>query len=213
MIKSENSIKLSTNEINFEDVQVFEEECYRLEILNVSKHSKKITVIPPISSKFKIIGNSLGNILAPGMGTFIDIVFFSEEKKDIQDELHLKTNAEQICIPINAYFPRSILSISSLVTVGPLKPNHSSEAVITINNSGNSKGEFSLVNDFPDTLYFDPENGIINPLSDTQILVQVQPHEKIGIFRYSMIAKFENQYSQYFDIIVKVFDSEIQEFL
>ena len=85
----------------------------KIQIINKSKYSERIIILPPTSQNFKIKYSKVGQI-APGLSETIYLIFTPSEYKYYTDNICINCPGNKIIIPIHAY-PRMNIFVKEYI--------------------------------------------------------------------------------------------------
>jgi len=94
-------------------------DCHTQEVLiiNISKRSRRVDILPPTTSNFKIRVNRTG-LLAPGMAEHVKVDFYPSELKYHYDCIRVHAEDENLLIPMHAYPTANDVIFPKLVDFG-----------------------------------------------------------------------------------------------
>ena len=140
-------IKISGFEIN-------KRKMTKVDIINKSKYSERIIILPPTSPNFKIRYSKRGQI-PPGLSETIYLFFTPSEYKYYTDNICINCPGNKIIIPIHAYPRMNIFAkeyIPKLIDFGNIPIDSSVSKNISVKNliDQNFKYKITPMNDCPE---------------------------------------------------------------
>ena len=166
----------------------------KVEIINKSKYSERIIILPPQSSNFKIKYKKKGQV-APGLSEKIYIFFTPSEYKYYTDNICINCPGNKIIIPIHAYPKMNMLVneyIPKLIDFGNVQIDTSISKNISVKNliDQNFKYKITPLTECKD-IKIDKMEDIFYEMKDNLIQITVKP-KKYGIIK----ADFEFQLNE-----------------
>ena len=166
----------------------------KVEIINKSKYSERIIILPPTSQNFKIRYTKRGQI-APGLSETIYLFFTPSEYKYYTDNICINCPGNKIIIPIHAYPRMNIFVkeyIPKLIDFGNIPIDSTVSKNISVKNliDQNFKYKITPMNDCPE-IKIDKMEDTFYEMKDNLIKVTISP-KKYGIFK----GDFEFQVSE-----------------
>ena len=171
-------IKISGFEIN-------KRRMTKVDIINKSKYSERIIILPPTSPNFKIRYSKRGQI-PPGLSETIYLFFTPSEYKYYTDNICINCPGNKIIIPIHAYPRMNIFAkeyIPKLIDFGNIPIDSSVSKNISVKNliDQNFKYKITPMNDCPE-IVIDKMEDTFYEMKDNLIKVTISP-KKYGIFK------------------------------
>ena len=166
----------------------------KVEIINKSKYSERIIILPPTSPYFKIRYSKRGQI-APGLSETIYLFFTPSEYKYYTDNICINCPGNKIIIPIHAYPRMNIFAkeyIPKLIDFGNIPIDTTVSKNISVKNliDQNFKYKITPMNECPEII-IDKMEDTFYEMKDNLIKVTISP-KKYGIFK----ADYEFQVSE-----------------
>ena len=166
----------------------------KVEIINKSKYSERIIILPPTSPYFKIRYSKRGQI-APGLSETIYLFFTPSEYKYYTDNICINCPGNKIIIPIHAYPRMNIFAkeyIPKLIDFGNIPIDTTVSKNISVKNliDQNFKYKITPMNECPE-IVIDKMEDTFYEMKDNLIKVTISP-KKYGIFK----ADYEFQVSE-----------------
>ena len=166
----------------------------KIDIINKSKYSERIIILPPTSPNFKIRYTKRGQI-APGLSETIYLFFTPSEYKYYTDNICINCPGNKIIIPIHAYPRMNIFVkeyIPKLIDFGNIPINSTVSKNISVKNliDQNFKYKITPMNDYPE-IKIDKMEDTFYEMRDNLIKITISP-KKYGIFK----ADYEFQVSE-----------------
>ena len=166
----------------------------KVEIINKSKYSERIIILPPTSPYFKIRYSKRGQI-APGLSETIYLFFTPSEYKYYTDNICINCPGNKIIIPIHAYPRMNIFAkeyIPKLIDFGNIPIDTIVSKNISVKNliDQNFKYKITPMNECPE-IVIDKMEDTFYEMKDNLIKVTISP-KKYGIFK----ADYEFQVSE-----------------
>ena len=166
----------------------------KVEIINKSKYSERIIILPPTSQNFKIRYTKRGQI-APGLSETIYLFFTPSEYKYYTDNICINCPGNKIIIPIHAYPRMNIFVkeyIPKLIDFGNIPIDSTVSKNISVKNliDQNFKYKITPMNECPE-IKIDKMEDTFYEMKDNLIKVTISP-KKYGIFK----GDFEFQVSE-----------------
>ena len=157
----------------------------KIEIINKSKYSERIIILPPTSSNFKIRYTKRGQI-APGLSETIYLFFTPSEYKYYTDNICINCPGNKIIIPIHAYPRMNIFVkeyIPKLIDFGNIPIDSSVSKNISVKNliDQNFKYKITPMNDYPE-IKIDKMEDTFYEMRDNLIKITISP-KKYGIYK------------------------------
>ena len=166
----------------------------KIDIINKSKYSERIIILPPTSPNFKIRYTKRGQI-APGLSETIYLFFTPSEYKYYTDNICINCPGNKIIIPIHAYPRMNIFVkeyIPKLIDFGNIPIDSTVSKNISVKNliDQNFKYKITPMNDYPE-IKIDKMEDTFYEMRDNLIKITISP-KKYGIFK----ADYEFQVSE-----------------
>ena len=166
----------------------------KIDIINKSKYSERIIILPPTSPNFKIRYTKRGQI-APGLSETIYLFFTPLEYKYYTDNICINCPGNKIIIPIHAYPRMNIFVkeyIPKLIDFGNIPIDSTVSKNISVKNliDQNFKYKITPMNDYPE-IKIDKMEDTFYEMRDNLIKITISP-KKYGIFK----ADYEFQVSE-----------------
>ena len=166
----------------------------KIEIINKSKYSERIIILPPTSSNFKIRYTKRGQI-PPGLSETIYLFFTPSEYKYYTDNICVNCPGNKIIIPIHAYPRMNIFVkeyIPKLIDFGNIPLDSTVSKNISVKNliDQNFKYKITPMNEVKE-ITIDKMEDTFHEMKDNLIKVTINP-KKYGIFK----ADYEFQVSE-----------------
>ena len=166
----------------------------KIDIINKSKYSERIIILPPTSPNFKIRYTKRGQI-APGLSETIYLFFTPSEYKYYTDNICINCPGNKIIIPIHAYPRMNIFVkeyIPKLIDFGNIPIDSTVSKNISVKNliDQNFKYKITPMNDYPE-IKIDTMEDTFYEMRDNLIKITISP-KKYGIFK----ADYEFQVSE-----------------
>ena len=166
----------------------------KVEIINKSKYSERIIILPPTSPYFKIRYSKRGQI-ASGLSETIYLFFTPSEYKYYTDNICINCPGNKIIIPIHAYPRMNIFAkeyIPKLIDFGNIPIDTTVSKNISVKNliDQNFKYKITPMNECPE-IVIDKMEDTFYEMKDNLIKVTISP-KKYGIFK----ADYEFQVSE-----------------
>ena len=166
----------------------------KIDIINKSKYSERIIILPPTSPNFKIRYTKRGQI-APGLSETIYLFFTPSEYKYYTDNICINCPGNKIIIPIHAYPRMNIFVkeyIPKLIDFGNIPIDSTVSKNISVKNliDQNFKYKITPMNDYPE-IKIDKIEDTFYEMRDNLIKITISP-KKYGIFK----ADYEFQVSE-----------------
>ena len=166
----------------------------KIEIINKSKYSERIIILPPTSSNFKIRYTKRGQI-PPGLSETIYLFFTPSEYKYYTDNICINCPGNKIIIPIHAYPRMNIFVkeyIPKLIDFGNIPLDSTVSKNISVKNliDQNFKYKITPMNEVKE-ITIDKMEDTFHEMKDNLIKVTINP-KKYGIFK----ADYEFQVSE-----------------
>ena len=166
----------------------------KVNIINKSKYSERIIILPPTSPNFKIKYTKRGQI-APGLSENIYLFFTPSEYKYYTDNICINCPGNKIIIPIHAYPRMNIFVkeyIPKLIDFGNIPIDSTVSKNISVKNliDQNFKYKITPVNDCQE-IKIDKMEDTFYEMKDNLIKITINP-KKYGIFK----ADYEFQVSE-----------------
>ena len=157
----------------------------KVDIINKSKYSERIIILPPTSPNFKIRYSKRGQI-PPGLSETIYLFFTPSEYKYYTDNICINCPGNKIIIPIHAYPRMNIFAkeyIPKLIDFGNIPIDSSVSKNISVKNliDQNFKYKITPMNDCPE-IVIDKMEDTFYEMKDNLIKVTISP-KKYGIFK------------------------------
>ena len=157
----------------------------KINIINKSKYTERIIILPPTTSNFKIKYTKRGQI-APGLCETIYLFFTPGEYKYYTDNICINCPGNKIIIPIHAYPRMNIFVkeyIPKLIDFGNVAIDETESRNISIKNliDQNFKYKITPINDCPEIKIENLED-VFHEMKDNLIKISITPH-KYGIFK------------------------------
>ena len=157
----------------------------KIQIINKSKYSERIIILPPTSQNFKIKYSKVGQI-APGLSETIYLIFTPSEYKYYTDNICINCPGNKIIIPIHAYPRMNIFVkeyIPKLIDFGNIQIDSTVSKNISVKNliDQNFKYKITPMNDCPE-IKIDKMEDTFYELKDNLIKISINP-KKYGIFK------------------------------
>ena len=166
----------------------------KIDIINKSKYSERIIILPPTSPNFKIRYTKRGQI-APGLSETIYLFFTPSEYKYYTDNICINCPGNKIIIPIHAYPRMNIFVkeyIPKLIDFGNIPIDSTVSKNISVKNliDQNFKYKITPMNDYPE-IKIDKMEDTFYEMRDNLIKITISP-KNYGIFK----ADYEFQVSE-----------------
>ena len=166
----------------------------KIDIINKSKYSERIIILPPTSPNFKIRYTKRGQI-APGLSETIYLFFTPSEYKYYTDNICINCPGNKIIIPIHAYPRMNIFVkeyIPKLIDFGNIPIDSTVSKNISVKNliDQNFKYKITPMNDYPE-IKIDKMEDTFYEMRDNLIKITISP-KKYGILK----ADYEFQVSE-----------------
>ena len=166
----------------------------KIDIINKSKYSERIIILPPTSPNFKIRYTKRGQI-APGLSETIYLFFTPSEYKYYTDNICINCPGNKIIIPIHAYPRMNIFVkeyIPKLIDFGNIPIDSTVSKNISVKNliDQNFKYKITPMNDYAE-IKIDKMEDTFYEMRDNLIKITISP-KKYGIFK----ADYEFQVSE-----------------
>ena len=157
----------------------------KIQIINKSKYSERIIILPPTSQNFKIKYSKVGQI-APGLSETIYLIFTPSEYKYYTDNICINCPGNKIIIPIHAYPRMNIFVkeyIPKLIDFGNIQIDSTVSKNISVKNliDQNFKYKITPMNDCPE-IKIDKMEDTFYEMKDNLIKISINP-KKYGIFK------------------------------
>ena len=157
----------------------------KVEIINKSKYSERIIILPPTSQNFKIKYTKRGQI-APGLSEIIYLFFTPSEYKYYTDNICINCPGNKIIIPIHAYPRMNIFVkeyIPKLIDFGNIPIDSTVSKNISVKNliDQNFKYKITPMNECPE-IKIDKMEDTFYEMKDNLIKITINP-KKYGIFK------------------------------
>ena len=157
----------------------------KVNIINKSKYSERIIILPPTSSNFKIKYSKRGQI-APGLSETIYLFFTPSEYKYYTDNICINCPGNKIIIPIHAYPRMNIFVkeyIPKLIDFGNIPIDTVVSKTISVKNliDQNFKYKITPMNECPE-IKIDKMEDTFYEMKDNLINITISP-KKYGIFK------------------------------
>jgi phage-related protein len=150
----------------------------RLLIINKSKFSQRLNIIPPTTPFFKIQFTKKGNI-APGLSETVFITFNPQSYQYYYDYIRIFCEGDKIQIPIHAYPKMNIHMkeyVPKYINFGTVQINSGEHKEIVLRNVVTSSFEYEIVPlKVCDAISVDPLLGEIEGFSNKVIVFQFKP--------------------------------------
>jgi hypothetical protein len=166
----------------------------KINIINKSKYSERIIILPPTSRNFKIKYTKRGQI-PPGLSETIYLFFTPSEYKYYTDNICINCPGNKIIIPIHAYPRMNIFVkeyIPKLIDFGNIPIDSTVSKNISVKNliDQNFKYKITPVNECPE-IKIDKMEDTFYEMKDNLINITISP-KKYGIYK----GDFEFQVSE-----------------
>ena len=157
----------------------------KLNIINKSKYTERIIILPPTTPNFKIRYTKRGQI-APGLSETIYLFFTPGEYKYYTDNICINCPGNKIIIPIHAYPRMNIFVkeyIPKLIDFGNVPIDTTVSKNISVKNliDQNFKYKITPINDCPE-IKIEKMEDTFYEMKDNLIKITINP-QKYGIFR------------------------------
>ena len=157
----------------------------KIQIINKSKYSERIIILPPTSQNFKIKYSKVGQI-APGLSETIYLNFTPSEYKYYTDNICINCPGNKIIIPIHAYPRMNIFVkeyIPKLIDFGNIPIDSTVSKNISVKNliDQNFKYKITPMNECPE-IKIDKMEDTFYEMKDNLIKITINP-KKYGIFK------------------------------
>ena len=157
----------------------------KISIINKSKYTERIIILPPTTPNFKIKYTKRGQI-APGLSETIYLFFTPGEYKYYTDNICINCPGNKIIIPIHAYPKMNIFAkeyIPKLIDFGNITIDTSSSKEISVKNiiDQNFKYKITPINDCKE-IKIEKMEDTFYEMKDNVIKITITP-QKYGIFR------------------------------
>ena len=157
----------------------------KINIINKSKYSERIIILPPTSSNFKIKYSKRGQI-APGLSETIYLFFTPSEYKYYTDNICINCPGNKIIIPIHAYPRMNIFVkeyIPKLIDFGNIPIDSIVTKNISVKNliDQNFKYKITPMNECQE-IKIDKLEDTFYEMKDNLIKITISP-KKYGIFK------------------------------
>ena len=157
----------------------------KISIINKSKYTERIIILPPTTPNFKIKYTKRGQI-APGLSETIYLFFTPGEYKYYTDNICINCPGNKIIIPIHAYPKMNIFVkeyIPKLIDFGNITIDTSSSKEISVKNliDQNFKYKITPINDCKE-IKIEKMEDTFYEMKDNVIKITITP-QKYGIFR------------------------------
>jgi len=157
----------------------------KIQIINKSKYSERIIILPPTSQNFKIKYSKVGQI-APGLSETIYLIFTPSEYKYYTDNICINCPGNKIIIPIHAYPRMNIFVkeyIPKLIDFGNIPIDSTVSKNISVKNliDQNFKYKITPMNECPE-IKIDKMEDTFYEMKDNLIKITINP-KKYGIFK------------------------------
>ena len=157
----------------------------KINIINKSKYTERIIILPPTTPNFKIRYTKRGQI-APGLSETIYLFFTPGEYKYYTDNICINCPGNKIIIPIHAYPRMNIFVkeyIPKLIDFGNVPIDTTVSKNISVKNliDQNFKYKITPINDCPE-IKIEKMEDTFYEMKDNLIKITINP-QKYGIFR------------------------------
>ncbi len=157
----------------------------KIDIINKSKYSERIIILPPTSPNFKIRYTKRGQI-PPGLSETIYLIFTPSEYKYYTDNICINCPGNKIIIPIHAYPRMNIFVkeyIPKLIDFGNIPIDSTVSKNISVKNliDQNFKYKITPMNDYPE-IKIDKMEDTFYEMKDNLINITISP-KKYGIYK------------------------------
>ena len=157
----------------------------KIDIINKSKYSERIIILPPTSPNFKIRYTKRGQI-PPGLSETIYLIFTPSEYKYYTDNICINCPGNKIIIPIHAYPRMNIFVkeyIPKLIDFGNIPIDSTVSKNISVKNliDQNFKYKITPMNDYPE-IKIDKMEDTFYEMKDNLINITITP-KKYGIYK------------------------------
>ena len=157
----------------------------KIDIINKSKYSERIIILPPTSPNFKIRYTKRGQI-PPGLSETIYLIFTPNEYKYYTDNICINCPGNKIIIPIHAYPRMNIFVkeyIPKLIDFGNIPIDATVSKNISVKNliDQNFKYKITPMNDYPE-IKIDKMEDTFYEMKDNLINITISP-KKYGIYK------------------------------
>ena len=157
----------------------------KINIINKSKYTERIIILPPTTPNFKIRYTKRGQI-APGLSETIYLFFTPGEYKYYTDNICINCPGNKIIIPIHAYPRMNIFVkeyIPKLIDFGNVPIDTTVSKNISVKNliDQNFKYKITPINDCPE-IKIEKMEDTFYEMKDNLIKMTINP-QKYGIFR------------------------------
>ena len=154
-------------------------------IINKSKYSERIIILPPTTENFKIKYTKRGQI-PPGLNETIYLYFTPNEYKYYTDNICINCPGSKIIIPIHAYPKMNMFAkeyIPKIIDFGNVNINTTQNKNIAVNNLIDLDFKYAInsINSCNE-IKIEPMKGVFEKMNNNIIKVTISP-KKYGIFR------------------------------